>query len=94
MGSKPQGDSYMKTTYRIKCARDQMKNAQQEAASCIEAIKKYYTGHKYVTDCQIQMYEQDDCLAIAVLVFLTPDVVGFRAFGESTDRMEFIEQLA
>ena len=40
------------------------------------------------------MCEQDDSLAIAVLVFFTPDVVGFRAFGESADRMEFIEQLA
>ena len=40
------------------------------------------------------MFEQDDSLAVAVLVFFTPNVLGFRTFGEASDKMEFIEQLA
>ena len=31
---------------------------------------------------------------IVLLVMFKPDVIGFSSFGDSNDRMEFIEQLA
>ena len=50
--------------------------------------------HKFVSSCSIEADEREGALVLAVTVKFSADVIGFSSFGDSNDRMEFIEQLA
>ena len=42
----------------------------------------------------MEVSEREGSLIIVLLVTFSTDVIGFTSFGDSNDRMEFIEQLA
>ena len=54
----------------------------------------YYEAHQYVESCRIEATEREGALIIVLSVKFTSDVTGYSSFGDSHDKIDFIEQLA
>ena len=82
----------MITQYTIPLSKKEQEKSRGDLELCQMAIKNYYKNHEYVKRfTQKEVPRLDGIVEFRIEVRFKPEVIEFVSFGESEDRMEFVE---